>query len=366
MEMQHLKEWEDDLHRCIRCGYCFEGCPVMKELEWEVDGARGKLVMSYGLLVGDLDASEYIAEKLFQCTFCKDCVERCSANVSVPDIIAAARADLWSCGLMYDAHKTLLNKISSSGNIFNKKLRPPDRQGETSVLLGCRFVERKDDAEKYLALLEKMDLKPKTFDEICCGMPFAIFGDRKGFQNQKKEFIESLPDKNEEVICVCTTCVFFIQKKYPDLKAKYIVEEIIERLPRFKNEIKKLNITATYHDPCNVARGLNMVDEPRWLLEEIGVHLVEMKTNGKEAMCCGGGGGLIVSDEKLSEKMAVNRVNEALDTGAEYLVTLCPTCELNLKKAALKHNAGIQVKNVLDLVFESVVGNQVVTNNSES
>ena len=90
MESKNLKAWRDDLHRCIRCAYCFEGCPVFKELGWEVDGARGKVVISYGLLVGDLEASEYVAEKLFQCTFCRDCVGRCSANVSVPDILAAA------------------------------------------------------------------------------------------------------------------------------------------------------------------------------------------------------------------------------------------------------------------------------------
>lgn len=97
-----------------------------------------------------------------------------------------------------------------------------------------------------------------------------------------------------------------------------------------------------------------MVDEPRWLLEEIGAELIEMPTYGKEAVCCGGGGGVLVTDKKLSEKMAENRVHQALDTGADYLVTLCPTCELNLKKAAENCNGGFQVMNVLDLVWEAI------------
>ena len=355
MEIQYLKEWRDDLNRCIRCAYCFEGCPIFKELGWEVDGARGKLVIAYGLLVGDLEASEYVAEKLFQCTFCRDCMERCSADVSVPDILAAARADLWSGGFMYNSHKVLLDKIENSGNIFKKKLEPPSFKGEKTVLLGCRLLERRADAKKYLEILEKLGTKPKTFDETCCGMPFAVLGDKKGFKNQQYKFLETIPDKNNEIICACTTCVFFIRKKYPDLKSKYIIEEIVERLPHYKNRIKKLNVTATYHDPCNVARGLDMVDEPRWLLQEIGVQLVEMQTWGKEAKCCGGGGGLLVTDEALSEKLALNRVKDALETGAEYLVTLCPTCEFNLQKAVQKHDAGIQVKNVLDFVYEAIV-----------
>lgn len=356
MQVKYLKNWREDLHRCIRCAYCFEGCPVFKELEWEVDGARGKMVISYGLLIGDLEASEYVAEKLFQCTFCRDCVERCSADVSIPDIIAAARADLWDNGFMYDSHRALLDKIKSSGNIFNKKLDPPPFSGEKTVLLGCRLLERREDAEKYLEILEKLGTIPETFDETCCGMPFAVLGDTNGFQYQQNRFLETIPDKNEGIICACTTCVFFIRKKYPGLKAKYIIEEIVERLPDYRDTIKKLDVTATYHDPCNVARGLDMVDEPRWLLEEIGVHLVEMKTYGKEASCCGGGGGLLVTDEELAEKLAYNRVKDALETGAEYLVTLCPTCEFNLRKAVQKHDARIQVKNVLDFVYEAIVG----------
>ena len=357
METQYLKEWENDLNRCIRCAYCVEGCPIFKELGWETDSARGKMVISYGLLVGDLEASEYVAEKLFQCTFCRDCVERCSANVSVPEILAAARADLWSSGFQNEAHKALLNKIEASGNIFNENLESPSFKGEKAVLLGCRLLERKEDAKRYVEILRKLDVKPRTFDETCCGMPFAVLGDRKGFKNQQKRFLETIQNKNDEIICVCTTCMFFIKQQYPDLKSKYIVEEIVERLPDYKKEVRKLNVTATYHDPCNVARGLGMVDEPRWLLEEIGVNLVEMKPYGKEATCCGGGGGLLVTDEELSDKLAFNRVNDALETGADYLVTLCPTCEFNLRKAVEKNSAGIQVKNVLDFVYDAIVGN---------
>jgi len=357
LETRYLKEWGDDLHRCIRCGYCFEGCPVYQELDWEVDGARGKVIIAYGLMAGDLEASDYIAQKLFECTFCRDCVERCSAQVSIPDILAAARADLWSNGYGYDSHKALLDKVTGSGNIFDQKLVPPSFKGEQAVLLGCRLLERSDDAEKYLTLLKTLDVEPKTFDEVCCGMPYGVLGDKQGFQDQQKKFRETIPNKDEDIICVCTTCVFFLRKKYPELKAKYIIEEIVERLPHHKEKIKKLNVTATYHDPCNVARGLGMVDEPRRLLEEIGVRLVEMETWGKEAKCCGGGGGVLVTDSELSSRLASNRVDDALETGADYLVTLCPTCELNLRNAVKKRDARIQVKNVLDFLCEAIVEN---------
>ncbi len=107
MKTKYINDWEKELNICIRCAYCFEGCPVFKELGWEVDTARGKLVFAYGLLTSELEPSEYIAEKLFQCTFCKDCMERCSANISVTDILSAIRADLYEAGFSYDSHKEL-------------------------------------------------------------------------------------------------------------------------------------------------------------------------------------------------------------------------------------------------------------------
>ena len=354
MKTDNLAGWKNDLNRCIRCGYCFEGCPVYQELGWEVDGARGKVIIAYGLYTGDLAASDYAAEKMYQCTFCRDCVERCSAQVSIPDIISAARADLWNEGLMHDSHTQLLKKIDKSGNIFNKSLNPPSKKGDQMVLLGCRFLERNEDAKKYLKILEKLGIKPMTFDESCCGMPYAVLGDKSGFKQQQDKFLDTIPDKNKELICMCTTCVFFIKKKYPELNSTYVINTIVDELAKNNRKIRNLNIKATYHDPCNVARGLDMVDEPRWLLNKIGVELKEMEHTGKEAKCCGGGGGVLVTDKALSDKLAYNRVEEAAGTGADYLVTLCPTCELNLKNAAEKHESKLKVKNVLDLVYEAL------------
>jgi Fe-S oxidoreductase len=351
METKYLKQWENELNVCIRCAYCSEGCPMFEHLGWEADSPRGKTVLAYGLLSGELEPSQYIADKIFQCTYCKDCTERCAANVSVPDILTAVRSDLMNAGYKYDAHVVLLDKIKRTGNIFGKDLAPPSiEQGETPVLLGCRFLERTEDAAHYLEILTKLGIKPKVFDETCCGMPFAVLGYKDDFKKQQDEFRKRVPAK--EIICLCTTCVFFIRKAYPDLKAIYVIDEVVKRLP--KSNHKKLGIKVTYHDPCNVSRGMGMVDEPRKILDEIGAELVEMPTAGKQAECCGGGGGLLVTDSPLSQRLAKKRIGQARDLGVDTLVTLCPTCELNLKNVASMNNGGLQVQNVLDLVWQAL------------
>ena len=347
----NLRHCENEMNVCIRCGYCFEGCPVYMEGAWESDGPRGKMVLAHALLTGALEPSQYVAEKIYQCTYCKDCIERCSASVSVPDVMTAARADLLNAGFGYDSHRALLDKINRSGNIFGEGIEAPLQEGETPVLLGCRFLKRTEETGKYLEILEKLGIKPKVVDELCCGMPFAVLGYKDELAAHKEAFRKRFP--YQKFICLCTTCAFFIRKAYPDLKSTYVIEEIAARLPGY--ETGRLDLRATYHDPCNLARGMGMVEEPRAILRQIGVDLVELPASGKQAECCGGGGGVLVTDKELSEKLADKRMAQALALGVETLATLCPTCELNLGNAADRQGGAIKVNNLLDLVYQAVV-----------
>ena len=90
------------------------------------------------------------------------------------------------------------------------------------------------------------------------------------------------------------------------------------------------------------------------ILKKIGVELVELPTKGKEAECCGGGGGVLISDKPLAEKLAEKRMNQALEIGVNTLVTLCPTCEFNIANVADKNGGKLEVKNLLDLIYDSL------------
>ena len=99
-EIKHLKKWENNLNGCIRCGYCYEHCPIFKHTRWESDSPRAKLIMIYGLLSGNLEPSEYMAEKIFSCFFCRQCEAACSSGVPLTDIFMDAKKDFE--GTQYD------------------------------------------------------------------------------------------------------------------------------------------------------------------------------------------------------------------------------------------------------------------------
>jgi coenzyme F420-reducing hydrogenase delta subunit/heterodisulfide reductase subunit C len=94
-----LRSFKNALDCCIRCGYCFEHCPIFKATRWETDAPRGKLVLLHGLLNGELRPGMYAAEKLFECFQCGHCEKACSSGVPVLKVFEAARNDLFDAGL---------------------------------------------------------------------------------------------------------------------------------------------------------------------------------------------------------------------------------------------------------------------------
>jgi Fe-S oxidoreductase len=100
---------------------------------------------------------------------------------------------------------------------------------------------------------------------------------------------------------------------------------------------------------------MKITEEPRKILKALGYKLVEMKHNRNQSRCCGGGGGILTTDQAMSTEIAQDRIEEALETGAEILVTACPTCEQVLRKAASTSKAGkITVKELSDVLADAL------------
>ena len=61
------RKYQEDLNKCIRCGYCYELCPLFKSYNWESDTPRGKLLLIYGMITGEIDPTqENINNKKFR------------------------------------------------------------------------------------------------------------------------------------------------------------------------------------------------------------------------------------------------------------------------------------------------------------
>jgi Fe-S oxidoreductase len=121
---------------------------------------------------------------------------------------------------------------------------------------------------------------------------------------------------------------------------------------------KNLNMKVTYHDPCYLGKRNKIFDAPRNILESIpGLEFVEMNRIKENSFCCGGGAGRAWTDDTVPEnRPAVNRINEAIDVGAEVIATACPFCISTLEDAVkvMDIENKIKIKGISEILREII------------
>jgi glycolate oxidase iron-sulfur subunit len=115
-----MRELEDQLRVCMRCGMCQAVCPVFAETGREADVARGKLALLDGLLQEMFKDPKGVCERLNRCLLCGSCAANCPSGVSALEIFIKARAVLTGFIGLSPSQKLLLRGILSHPEIFDR------------------------------------------------------------------------------------------------------------------------------------------------------------------------------------------------------------------------------------------------------
>lgn len=178
-------------------------------------------------------------------------------------------------------------------------------------------------------------------DEPCCGAPLYYIGLHKDFAHNAEKAYHKLKSLGvKRVISIVPSCTYALRNLFPlfvdgyDLEVRHFTEIVLANISG-----RKLNfphqVKVTYHDPCQLGRYLELIDEPRQILSAINnIELIEAEwTSGEWSTCCGGGGGFEAVFPELSQILATNRARELAETGAQIIVTQCPGCIMQLKSS---------------------------------
>lgn len=211
--------------------------------------------------------------------------------------------------------------------------------------------------ERYCRVLQEIGvdfIRLEKF-EVCCGSPVLSTGYPRDFRRLVSKNME-LFEKHavEKIITPCPACYRSLKFEYPSSQMKIQVEHvsqtILKAIQEGKLKLKPKKGKATYHDPCHLGRYSGIYEEPREILRKLGYKLVEMKFNKEYAFCCGGGGGVRANYPSLASEIAKDRVFQALETGAQLLVTICPMCYISLRAAADELNSKLKVVELSELL----------------
>lgn len=232
------------------------------------------------------------------------------------------------------------------------------------VFIPC-FIDQfyPETAFNFIKLLKKagcgVNYNP---EQTCCGQPSFNSGYWKETKTLAVKFLEDF--KNAEIIVApSASCTGFIKNYYrkvfaDDSTLLKKTEELTPRIFEFSdflvNHIKKVefgtvfNHKVTFHDSCAGLREYGIKKEPRILLENIiGLELAEME---KLETCCGFGGTFSAKFHSISTAMTEQKVEHAMKTGAEYIVSTEASCLMNIEAYIRKQKLPIKTIHLADLL----------------
>jgi len=366
----YIEKLRDDIYTCnrSRCGMCREECPIYGLLRFEEYSSRGRSQIAKGLLEGTIKPSKELLESLSLCATCGYCRFRCA--LPTVDLLERLRADLVKLGYELPNYQRVKDYIIKTKNPYGKALVEKEHWAEglqfnehspNLFFAGCLYsLLAPDLLRKMVKILQKAGLDLNHLgEEDCCGAVLHTTGYWDEFQENSSAVINSIAKKGiEEIITPCPSCYKTFKQTFREffpevnLKVRHIVEVFLELIEKKKLKFtKKVEKRVTWHDPCHLGRVMGLFEEPRKIIRSIpGIELVEMEHNRYEAKCCGGGGGLLVECADTAMDIASNRVNEAEQTKAEYVVTMCPTCRDVLARAARYNELQIKVIDLIELI----------------
>ncbi|MFB0508427.1 MAG: FAD-binding and (Fe-S)-binding domain-containing protein [Thermodesulfobacteriota bacterium] len=368
---------DDEIFACIMCGFCRAGCPVYKETSLESKNARGRVILAYNMLKGKLEPSKELAERFYQCTMCLHCKATCPAGVQVVDVVESARKRLVGAGYLPEVHKDLLESISKYGNPLSE---PSEKRtdvypstyvhkaADTLVFFGC--VSSYQDIQivpNTMEIMDKAGIDYATMgnEEHCCGYLAYLVG-APHFKDSMEINLKRLSKFNPKtIVTTCAGCYRTFKQIYPrhsdfNIEVLHAVEYFDRLISEGKLHFKDAFFgKVAYHDPCDIGRHMEIYEPPRNILKHIpGLELVEFKQNRNLADCCGGGGGMKGYDNALSSALAYRRITEAVDIGADMVISACPACKSNLHVAAARlrkeNKAKIKVMDITEVMAETL------------
>jgi glycolate oxidase iron-sulfur subunit len=115
-----MRELEDQLIVCMKCGMCQSVCPVFDQTGREADVTRGKLALLSGLMESMFDDPEGVYERLNKCLLCGSCAANCPSGVSVQEIFLKARAILTGYMGLPPAKRLILKGMLANPKFFDR------------------------------------------------------------------------------------------------------------------------------------------------------------------------------------------------------------------------------------------------------
>ncbi|NHI93292.1 MAG: (Fe-S)-binding protein [Candidatus Lokiarchaeota archaeon] len=386
-------------------------CPSIEEYNFHNYSGGGRLITALALLCEKIPYNDKLMEVVYACTECGGCDVSCkNLNDLEPlEVIQELRELLVKKGYgpLPNQQKYVENSLEMHnpyGEDHKERTSwlPKDTKltpgAELGYFTGCTSsYRRKELAEATARVFNKIGVEFNLLDpdEFCCGSPIYRVGEVDKAKQLMEENVKKIEKAGiKKLVTSCAGCYAMFKAEYPKVIGKELPFEVLhtsELLEILLNEgkmkfTKKVPMTVTYHDPCHLGRGsepypkwdgkmvevmplikmplppkpkrqgtFGCYEPPRNVLMQIpGIQLIEMERNREYAYCCGAGGGVKAQFPEFAINTSKRRIEEAIATNAETLVSCCPFCKTNLQEGIVAKKSDLKFFDLIELVEKAL------------
>ena len=387
-------------------------CPSIAKYNFHAYSGGGRLNIGAAMLKDGMEYTDKLLDIVYNCQLCGACGVSCNyaMDMEVLEPISEFRMKCIADGKTHPAlEKTIANLRKQGSMVPGAK----SKRGEWAAGLGIKdATKEKVDVLYHVGCLTSFDKNMQKLAKATAkilqkaGVNFGIAGNAetccggRAYQMGYPDEFIAQAKKNMEIIkksganTLVTGCadghqaIKVLYDRY-NLKGELKVLHISEYIDKLIRDGKlkprrKVSMAVTYHDPCRLGRlgepwvhwegkkipgdrfvfdppkpyrrGANGVYEPpRDIIKAIpGLKLTEMVRIKEYSWCCGAGGGVPDSNPEFAKWTAQDRIDEAIATGAEAIVTTCPWCEKTFNEAIKESGSNMKVLDIVEIVEKAI------------
>jgi Fe-S oxidoreductase len=280
---------------------------------------------------GDIEAAAQ------QCLMCGRCVQACPVGID-------------SCRLKQDVRRS-----DSFFSTTQYQYFPPTETIRADVLYfsGCMTHLTPGITKAMLTIFKRAGVNYRFMDEgggICCGRPMMLLGQEKSAALMMEKNIYIILQSNAELLVTsCPICYKIFNEEYslpiPVMHHSQYIEQLIDKGAITVNHTE---LSAVYHDPCELGRNSGVYHPPRQLLRQI-ANLTDTQYERENGLCCGAstGNALLTADQR--RKIARDALKKLTEGKPDILVTACPLCKKTFAGAGTQ-----QVEDIAEMVVKAM------------
>ena len=318
------------------------------------------------------------SDTVFRCTLCGNCRQVCPVGIDLTQLWHSVRRDLVDSDAYPGKIDMIRENLDESHNVFGEDNEEraewvedmpdaPDHghirdRAELVYFTGCVSSFFPLAQQIPIALVKILDAARVDFtllgeDEWCCGFPLLGAGLGDQLDGLIANNVGAIKAKGaKQVIFACPSCYRMWQEYYPrEFEITHVTEFLRGLIKSGRLLLQGLDLTVTYHDPCDLGRGSGEYDAPRDIIRSIpGIRFVELTNNRENCKCCGGGGNLEMIDSGLTADIAKAKIDEVLHTGAEAVVTACQQCVRTMATYTRRNKISLEVMDIVQLIQKAL------------